>query len=71
MKRVPRHIAQLYGGAHNIRMTARAEAKLLHYDLSRLRFGSAYFPGGTQQLDAIQRHIDKIRVAIGVKNWGR
>lgn len=72
MKRVPKFIAEeFHDGGHGFRKSKRWAIRKILRHIAFLRRGCAYFPGGSKDVELMQRAAERVKADISTKNWGR
>jgi len=71
MKRVPKFLADQFGGSQAYRAKKRKEARAALKAIDKLRFGCAYFPGGKFDVAIAEEAIIRVIKDISSRNWGR
>ena len=71
--RIPQYVAKQYeGGARGFKKAKREQLKALNRAYGDLRVGCVFFPvGGGEEMDAIEKHLDRLGELLCEKAWGR
>ena len=69
---LPKHVIAQYGKrSRDFKAQKRKGLKLLAKALDNFRNGSAFLPCGSYPIQAIDKIIERMKIDLSVKNWGR
>jgi len=68
---VPAHITERYVTGRMFKQVKRRQLEEARKAVSNLRFGCAYFPAGPVPVVKVYSELNKLKLQLSQKQWGR